>query len=233
MVAGTAFAHWDDTTFGNELMTGTLDFTSTNPLSVITVGAFNDMGYVVNYAAAESYSPPTTAVTNLNSVASNLNSVASNLNSGVSNLNSGASNVRTGISNAVAMPLPPAALPPAALPPAALPPAARPVRSLPVRSLPARITFPDKPSIILSENNLSRQMVRSALENNFVLHEGVTAFSLKHLSTTQRLILAAWASIGQETQSFTQSSMTSVGHGPRPGFFANEIFNVDVHGNLL
>jgi len=79
--AGTAFAHWDDTTFGNELMTGTLDFTSTNPLSVITVGAFDDMGYVVNYAAAESYSPPTTAVTNLNSVASNLNSVASNLNS--------------------------------------------------------------------------------------------------------------------------------------------------------
>jgi len=242
--AGTAFAHWDDTTFGNELMTGTLDFTSTNPLSVITVGAFNDMGYVVNYAAAESYSPPTTAVTNLNSGvsnlnsgvsnlnsgvsnlnsgASNLNSGASNLNSGASNLNSGASNVRTGISNAVAMPLPPAALPPAA----------RPVRSLPVRSLPARITFPDKPSIILSENNLSRQMVRSALENNFVLHEGVTAFSLKHLSTTQRLILAAWASIGQETQSFTQSSMTSAGHGPRPGFFANEIFNVDVHGNLL
>ena len=224
--AGTAFAHWDDTTFGNELMTGTLDFTSTNPLSVITVGAFNDMGYVVNYAAAESYSPPTTAVTNLNSV-------ASNLNSGASNLNSGASNVRTGISNAVAMPLPPAALPPAALPPAARPVRSLPVRSLPVRSLPARITFPDKPSIILSENNLSRQMVRSALENNFVLHEGVTAFSLKHLSTTQRLILAAWASIGQETQSFTQSSMTSAGHGPRPGFFANEIFHIDVHGNLL
>ena len=55
--AGTAFAHWDDATFGNELMVGTLDFTSTNPLSVITVGAFEDMGYGVNYAAAPTLLP--------------------------------------------------------------------------------------------------------------------------------------------------------------------------------
>ncbi|MBT7729788.1 MAG: hypothetical protein HN703_12975 [Planctomycetaceae bacterium] len=200
---GTAFAHWDDATFGNELMTGTLDFTSTNPLSVITVGAFDDMGYGVNYDAAQPYSPPTTTVTTIGA--------------GISNT------LGRGISNAVATI--PAVIPPTTITQTTI--------STSKRVLPARITFPDRPSIILSENNASRQMVRSALEINSGLHEGVIAFSLHHLSTKQRSILAAWASIGQETQSFTSSSMTSAGHGPRPGFFANEIFHIDVHGNLL
>jgi len=59
--AGTAFAHWDDAIFGNELMTGTINV-GLNPLSVITVGAFEDMGYTVDYAAADAYSPPTAGV---------------------------------------------------------------------------------------------------------------------------------------------------------------------------
>ena len=58
--AGTAFAHWDDETFGNELMTGFLE-SGLNPLSVITIGAFDDMGYTVDYAAADPYTPPVAA----------------------------------------------------------------------------------------------------------------------------------------------------------------------------
>jgi hypothetical protein len=40
---GTAGGHWDDETFGNELMTGYLD--SSNILSTMTVAALEDMGY--------------------------------------------------------------------------------------------------------------------------------------------------------------------------------------------
>ncbi len=55
--AGTAYAHWDEATFGNELMTGFID-TGINPLSRISVGAFADMGYTVDYAAADAYVLP-------------------------------------------------------------------------------------------------------------------------------------------------------------------------------
>lgn len=50
-------AHWDETVFGNELMT---PFTTGAPeyISRITVGALHDMGYTVNYAAAETYVRP-------------------------------------------------------------------------------------------------------------------------------------------------------------------------------
>ena len=198
---GTAFAHWDDATFGNELMTGTLDFTSTNPLSVITVGAFDDMGYGVDYAAAQPYSPPTTTVTTIGA--------------GVSNA------IGSGISNAVAT-SPPVITPPAT-PPPAIPPRGR--------VLPARITFPDKPAMILSENNSSRQMVRSALQNNVGISSLSTPFSLHHLSTNQRVILAAWASIGQETSMSLPSNLTSVGSGPRLSLFANQLFDFGVHGD--
>ena len=46
--AGTAGGHWLETVFGNELMTGFID-RGVNPISRITVGAFQDMGYTVNY----------------------------------------------------------------------------------------------------------------------------------------------------------------------------------------
>ena len=195
--AGTAFGHWDDATFGNELMTGALDFTGTNPLSVITVGAFDDMGYGVNYAAAQPYSPPTTTVTTLGA--------------GISNT------LGSGISNAMATP------------PRGIPP--RPPRPAPPRGrvLPARITFPDKPSIILSEDNSSRQMLRTALQNNVGISNLSTPFSLHHLSTNQRAILAAWASIGQETGISLPSNLGSVGLGPKPSLFANEIFDFSAY----
>lgn len=52
-------AHWDETVFGNELMSPAISGTP-NPISRVTVGALADMGYTVNYAAAETYSPPLT-----------------------------------------------------------------------------------------------------------------------------------------------------------------------------
>lgn len=56
--SGTAGVHWDDLTFGSELMTG---YTSNGamPLSAMTIGAFEDLGYSVNYSKADSYTMPT------------------------------------------------------------------------------------------------------------------------------------------------------------------------------
>ena len=55
--SGTAGVHWSEAVFGNELMTG---FTSgvPDPLSILTIGAMQDLGYTVNYAAADPYSLP-------------------------------------------------------------------------------------------------------------------------------------------------------------------------------
>lgn len=61
---GTAGAHWRETTFGTELMTGYLNSGVVNPLSRVSVGTLQDMGYAVNYAAANAYTvPATTALT--------------------------------------------------------------------------------------------------------------------------------------------------------------------------
>ena len=54
---GTRGAHWSEAVFGNELMTGYLS--PTMPLSRITVGALQDLGYSVNYAKADPYRLPT------------------------------------------------------------------------------------------------------------------------------------------------------------------------------
>jgi hypothetical protein len=56
--SGTAGGHWDEASFDNELMTGYLNGNRANPLSRITVGTLQDMGYQVNYAAADAYTPP-------------------------------------------------------------------------------------------------------------------------------------------------------------------------------
>ncbi|SMB90799.1 leishmanolysin-related zinc metalloendopeptidase [Deinococcus hopiensis] len=58
--SGTAGAHWRETTFKTELMTGYLNSGVVNPLSRISVGSLQDMGYAVNYNAADSYRVPTT-----------------------------------------------------------------------------------------------------------------------------------------------------------------------------
>ena len=50
---GTYNSHWREVTFGDELMTGYIG--QANPLSILTIGAFEDIGYTVNYAAADRY----------------------------------------------------------------------------------------------------------------------------------------------------------------------------------
>lgn len=52
--AGTAYGHWSEAVFGNELMTGWLS-PGAAPLSRITVAALGDMGYVVNPNAADPF----------------------------------------------------------------------------------------------------------------------------------------------------------------------------------
>ena len=53
---GTRAAHWSEAVFGNELMTGYLS--STMPLSRVTLGALQDLGYSVNYAKADPFALP-------------------------------------------------------------------------------------------------------------------------------------------------------------------------------
>ena len=49
---GTVNSHWRKVVFGNELMTGYIS-TGANPLTIVSVAADADLGYVVNYAAAD------------------------------------------------------------------------------------------------------------------------------------------------------------------------------------
>ena len=51
---GTAFAHWSEATYGNELMSGFLN-PGENPLSRLTVGNMEDMGYEVNFLGVDTY----------------------------------------------------------------------------------------------------------------------------------------------------------------------------------
>ena len=51
---GTQDAHWRETTFANELMTGFVSL-STNPLSTVTIASLADLGYVVDLTQAEAY----------------------------------------------------------------------------------------------------------------------------------------------------------------------------------
>ena len=54
---GTADSHWRESVFRNELMTGFVGAAS-NPLSRLTAGSLQDLGYVVDMNAAEPYSLP-------------------------------------------------------------------------------------------------------------------------------------------------------------------------------
>ncbi len=56
--AGTRDGHWREEVFADELMTGFLDI-GTNPISRMTIGAFEDLGYSVDYAPADPYRLPT------------------------------------------------------------------------------------------------------------------------------------------------------------------------------
>ncbi|WP_287409737.1 PKD domain-containing protein [Oceanithermus sp.] len=55
--AGTKCGHWREATFDTELMTGWIDG-AVAPLSRVTVGSLDDLGYAVNYAAADGYALP-------------------------------------------------------------------------------------------------------------------------------------------------------------------------------
>jgi hypothetical protein len=55
--AGTRDGHWRESVFDNELMTGWLDMTD-NPLSTITIGALEDIGYEVDVNRADGFSIP-------------------------------------------------------------------------------------------------------------------------------------------------------------------------------
>ena len=51
---GTRFSHWDEETFDAELMTGFIAL-GESPLSIMTIGSMQDLGYVTNPAAADKY----------------------------------------------------------------------------------------------------------------------------------------------------------------------------------
>jgi len=53
--AGTAGAHWSEAVFNAELMTGYIESYGANPISRVTIGALQDLGYTVSYAAADAY----------------------------------------------------------------------------------------------------------------------------------------------------------------------------------
>ncbi|WP_343487687.1 leishmanolysin-related zinc metalloendopeptidase [Allomuricauda sp. d1] len=55
--AGTRNGHWRERTFDNELMTGFIN-SGQNPLSRLSIAAFQDMGYEVDYEAADAYVLP-------------------------------------------------------------------------------------------------------------------------------------------------------------------------------
>jgi subtilisin-like proprotein convertase family protein len=55
---GTRDGHWREAVFGSELMTGFLN-PAFNPISRLTIASLDDLGYTVNYAAADPYILPT------------------------------------------------------------------------------------------------------------------------------------------------------------------------------
>jgi hypothetical protein len=57
---GTGDSHWTETVFQTELMTGWID-AGTNPLSRVTIGSLEDLGYQVNMSAADAYTLPVAA----------------------------------------------------------------------------------------------------------------------------------------------------------------------------
>ena len=52
---GTSKVHWSEAVFNSELMTGYSENSPPMPISIVTVGALADLGYQVNYAAADPF----------------------------------------------------------------------------------------------------------------------------------------------------------------------------------
>lgn len=55
---GTCEGHWKESVFGTELMTGFLNGGVSNPLSRITLGSMQDLGYSIDLTKADPYSIP-------------------------------------------------------------------------------------------------------------------------------------------------------------------------------
>jgi hypothetical protein len=53
--SGTINVHWREPTFGPELMSGYLNGGQPNPLSLLSVASLQDLGYGVNFAAADAF----------------------------------------------------------------------------------------------------------------------------------------------------------------------------------
>jgi len=58
---GTRDAHWRESVFMSELMTGFVGPGSSMPISRVTVGSLADIGYSVNMSAADAFTPPNAA----------------------------------------------------------------------------------------------------------------------------------------------------------------------------
>jgi Leishmanolysin len=56
--AGTCDGHWKENVFGTELMTGFLNGGKPNPLSRITLGSMQDLGYFIDFSKADPYTIP-------------------------------------------------------------------------------------------------------------------------------------------------------------------------------
>ncbi|MGQ0646754.1 MAG: leishmanolysin-related zinc metalloendopeptidase [Gemmatimonadaceae bacterium] len=59
--SGTIEVHWRESVFDAELMTGFAESTANMPLSAMSIASLEDVGYVVNVAAADPFSPPLAA----------------------------------------------------------------------------------------------------------------------------------------------------------------------------
>jgi len=59
---GTKCGHWDEAAFVTELMTGFINVGLEEPLSKMTVGSLEDLGYEVDYDAADPYTLPEPAL---------------------------------------------------------------------------------------------------------------------------------------------------------------------------
>jgi hypothetical protein len=55
---GTQCGHWDEETFGRELMTGFLQSGQVNPLSELTIASLEDLGLTVDRSQADAYALP-------------------------------------------------------------------------------------------------------------------------------------------------------------------------------
>jgi uncharacterized repeat protein (TIGR02059 family) len=80
--AGSIGSHWRESVFDTELMTPNAESTPPMPLSRITIGSLQDMGYAVNLGSADSYAIPGTDTTapNVTSLSVNGSSLVLTLN---------------------------------------------------------------------------------------------------------------------------------------------------------